>query len=251
MDRRTFLKLTGGSALFIGLQPLLGQDEKQDWMRLALERMKKENKPGVAILVPAEYGAQRELGRKLLALLQTESDDVMEILCEAVFVCVRGEFPGRDGDTAALFDLEGRRIEGLRLDLERFAEQMGGLLHGQRLEERARVLRKDFPMETFEKLGGDLEEADQAAAVLDRHADRFLPLYVWMRIEMKPGIARDRLRAAIRRYFGKGQPDENGPRLPFGTKVVEHRGCGEDPQSKCGRASVSGPAKKFLQFAAK
>lgn len=256
LNRRDFLKAAGGFGLVLGLpSTLLGQDPEPEWFGKALARMKRENKPGVALAVPKDPQARRSLSRNLLALVQTENTDVRMILAEAVFVGLGAkEFDriGRDGETAVLIDTEGRRIEGIAFgafdQAPKFVEAFAKLLHGAgdaRLNERADAILQAAPADVRQALADlavdDLETADRAEAVLHRHAAAIVPLLV------RESRKKPRARAVVLRYFADLSEKEPG-RLPYGVRVGEHYGCTEDSQAKCGRSSVPSHGRKFLEF---
>lgn len=247
MNRRDFLKTAGGVAAILGLPSLaLGQDDSPEWLRQALARMKKENKFGLAIRVPADYDQRFELSRKLLELLRSEKDEMVELLSSSVLVCLGGKsFPGRDGEALALLDLDGKRVDGAK------SLEFPTLLTDDRIRERAEAIRKTVDVsKTLEALEGDLEEAAAATAKLEKLAPAIAPLLVYEHRQSK-GEVRDRLMAVLQRYVAEFEGKEPGPRLPFGVECKDHTGCSEEPYSKCGRSSMPQPARKFLEFLAK
>jgi hypothetical protein len=265
IDRRGFLKTLAGVPLVLGLPSLLRGQDKVDgpaWFGKALERMKKENKPGVVIAIPEDRPERFNLGIALARLIEQGDEGVHEILCEAVFVCASAKLvrDAREGETVIVIDVDGRRVEGAKLDLKDFTKILQPLLHGEkneRLRERAGAIRKktdEKVLAALKRIDSDSgDERDEATALLEKNAEGIVALLVFERLTAEEPERRARLRTVIKHHFETFDTKKPGPQLPYGTELRERTGCGDDSDTpvKCGMGSVPENGRKFLRFVTK
>lgn len=183
LPRRDFLKQTTTAILGLSLVDSLAADEKTpvkvDWLKLARERMEREVKPGVILVVPPRQRVEvkpdakielpqpfcttsMQLAEQLAALLGTTGDpesnppypgdrSARVIFCQAVFVCLPFEqakelHPDLTPGTAALLlGVNGQLVDTLKAEPELFGQdfvpKMTRFLHGANGERLAATLR--------------------------------------------------------------------------------------------------------------
>jgi len=264
LARRAFL----ATPLVFGLRELLAQDPKwePDWFRKARERMARTNRSGVVLVVPDGQPEREQLGNALQTLLETPSEGLRELFCEAVFVCVTSEVaraclrePG-ERQNRFLLDPQGRRLAAdtvdpeIYLDGQKFLKSFVPLVHGEkgeRLRERAAAIREKLEVGVKKALGRldaeTVDERDEAAALVQKNAETILPLLVETRVVTANEEVRARCRAIVQKHFETAAAP--GPRLPYGTRL-------EDPVVKdsctgCGLVVVRREPRKLLRFLTK
>ena len=285
MDRRTFLSVVAGSPLVFGLRELLAQepspapDATPDWLKTALQRMKKTRRFGVVIVVPAGKEVRTRLGNALVARLPRDiesSPEDVETFVANVFVCLDEARAQRltdgklDGVTRILLDPEGREVEGDQVDLavyedaSKFRESFRRFVDGgdgSRLRNHAKEIEKSIPadihkaievisrpprrMETEEAI----EELQEAMALVRIRADSIAPWLTHLsRLkENEKTFLQTRLRTIAWDLYLKASAVQPATCLPYGVKFEALPL--EDPCPPCGRSSIpTGPALKFLSF---
>ncbi len=276
-SRREFLIQAGGCSLILGF-PLLGcrpQDvlpRSSQWLDLALQRMRADRKPGIALRVPENPAAREALAGSLVQLMDSRDDDVREIFAQAVFVCLgAGEFDRLSSEDVALIDESGGRVDGISFesfaDPAAFVAAFRGLLHGDRLAKNAERIRKT----TFKGLVEAVErlDSDESMELVSRHADTIVPLLVYTRLTTKSPEVRSRLRSILNAYYDRIDLTTPGPRLPFGAaaraQVFHGVGCGGHmewegepcdrcdatkgmPMPACGMMVAMPSSRRFLKF---
>lgn len=268
-DRRTFLFRTGSAAAVFGL-PSLGchATRRPQALKEALQRMRAENKPGIAIRLSADPATRHLPGHALLYHLNHEEADSRETFAESVFVCLdsavlqdhlRGVDPAH---SIVLFDTGGYAYAGVRHDFakdwEHFMPRVRALIHGPgnaRLQARAEAIRKaadPSAVEALDRLGG---EADQETLL--RHAPTIAPLLVHARLVAADKARQEALRDVIEKYYDSVGTLTAGPKLPYG---VESRpgssGCGDDcdeagPRNygvACGMGFAGPKTRSFVRY---
>ncbi|MBY0525742.1 MAG: hypothetical protein K2R98_20220 [Gemmataceae bacterium] len=167
--RRQFLKDSAAATLILGL-PFLSSGAESDssprWADLleqARERMKREVKLGVLIVIPSRLDEVRKLQNDLSRFIGghhptcglyptrerpgespavgTAEADAQALLCQAVFVCLpaaeaRKAFPESKADAAVLLvGLDGKIADSLKAEMDVFGkgfkEKLTELLHGK------------------------------------------------------------------------------------------------------------------------
>lgn len=264
MDRRTFL----AAPLVFGLRELLAQDAKgePDWYRKARERMARTNRYGVVLVVPDSQPEREQLGNALQTLLESPSEGLRELFCEAVFVCVTGEVaraclrePG-ERHNRYLLDPAGKRLAAdtldpaVALDWQKFLKSFLPLVHGERgerLRDRAAAIREKLDAgvkKALARLDAEtVEERDEAAALVQKHAETILPLLVETRVTTRNEEVRARCRAILQKHFDSAAVP--GPRLPYGTRLEEP--VVKDNCPACGLVVVRSEPRKLLRFLTK
>jgi hypothetical protein len=208
LGRRDFLKQGASAGLVLGFpfwpatadEPAKPAAPRPDFLALARERMRQENKPGIILIIPDEVHEAAALGDKLSILIgltdaarklhaqpvrfkggapPTAADGVktaQRLFCQAVFVCLRRDevkriYPELGRISAAvLLDLDGKPIAQLAgaddLFGEGFAAKMGAFLHGdkgERLAEMVKVQRTVLGADAcrrFDKAVKDVDSDD-------------------------------------------------------------------------------------------
>lgn len=277
-SRREFLVQAGGCSLILGF-PLLGCRTQEVppkaslWLDRALQRMRAERKPGIAIRVPDGPAERETLAVSLVQLIDSRDEDVREIFCESVFVCLgSNEFDRLSNGQVALIDESGHRVEGVSFDAfgdnSAFLDAFRRLLHGERIAKNAERIRKT----TFKGLVEALErlDADGSMELVSRHADTIVPLLVYTRLASTNPEDQARLRSILNAYFDRIDIRTPGPRLPYGAaaraQVVHGGGCGghlaweDEPCASCDKSEIytvtilcgmmvaSPSSRRFLKF---
>lgn len=272
MDRRTFLSIVAGSPLVFGLRELLAQDPddpRPGYFRDALSRMKHLDFPGIVLLIPNSRKERDRLGAALCERLNGDSALVRQILTSCVLICLpAGIVPlsPEDKSNRLLLDAGGGKIAGDVLDLStvedpaKFVESFHRFLHGEkgeRLEARAGKARAAATPQVLEALKDlESEEAavrEKATAIITRDAVELQPLLVHRMKGQESTELGLRLKNILEKLYTGSAEKAPGPRLPFGTRIVEvwqpvEDGRGHDPCPGCGMAAPLMRHKKFLRF---
>jgi len=289
-NRRTFLIQSGATVGVVGLGYLLwdrrapaggpGDTGKPPVARQpsglvkeALQRMKAENKPGIAVRIPADPRLRHWPGHLLIGLLNDYDQRDFGLFAESVYVCLEGPalqagIRGADPSHAlVLFDASGRAVAGVPFDYqledawEKFAPLLTSLLHGEgdgRLRARAESARRRADPGVIEAVDRLSTEADHDLAV--RHARTIGPLLVFEHLNAIDVAREQALERVIRQYVQTASGTSPGPRLPFGVEAEKFKGgcggdfCEEQPKSTmrlggaCGMAIVGPDARSFLRY---
>ena len=263
LTRRDFL---AASSVIAGFH-LLGCDEPgvvvvvgdapctvAPWVKLALDRMKREERPGLFLRVPSSTSDREALGQALLNAIDLERSEARVIFVEAVVVCVDARTYAQlfrtapPGEQVALVSPAGIRVDGIARLPSDAVLALGDLLHGPedaRLEERAKALRGTLPsvaLTAVERV--DVDE-------IPHHLPAAAPLVA---IAFRKGDAqrRERLDIALRRWLQ--DPEFHDVDLPYG---VEGRrpeitsSCGGGGclfTGACGMACIPDRAREFIRF---
>lgn len=256
IPRRTFLVQAGAAAAALGC-PQDPPPEKPKVLADALERMRTENRPGVALRLTTD--ARRHVpGHALVYFLNKDQADLREMFAEIVFVCLESNVIQahlKNADPAATllaFDEQGRVDDQMKVDLsegfERFPAAVLKLVHGPddaRLKKRAEALREKLGqsfVDALARLGPDDVEN------LHRVAARIVPLLVNERKTATDPLRQDALRRLI---------DKQTPLLPYGIRTeAERGGCGDECQERaanavsvaCGMAFPAKNSRSFLRY---
>lgn len=206
LPRREFLKQSAAASVILGF-PFLHTSaqvpkngSQADFMKLAQERMKQENKPGIAIVVPPNPEAAELLGEQLARLIGvsgplTQVDREVRgkgihlfpigggdaathrLFCQAVFVCQATDPPPQPGPaikpevSLVLMGENGWPQERVTIGLDQFGKDFTStvtqLLHGEKGERLALTVKAQRAA-----LGAEAcAKFDKALAQLD--ADEF------------------------------------------------------------------------------
>lgn len=286
-DRRAFLIQSASVAGVLGLGYLLGETPPAEGrpadtgrgpvekpvsplLRAALDRMAAENKPGIAVRIPAEAGRRHDPGHSLVYALNGDSIDVHELFAEAVIVCLESdllqkELRGAEGSPSmVLFDVRRQVVAGWREpithDWRSVPKALTALLHGedgQRLRVRAESVRSNSDaavQAAFDRLDGR-----EDLALLEERVATLVSLLVY---ERRQPTTLERRKSAItgilRRYIDRSNVQTPGPRLPFGLEAAAGRGgcgdsCAEREESKrvavpCGMARMGADIREFVRY---
>jgi hypothetical protein len=225
----------------------------------ALERMRKENKPGIALRLSSDLQS-RHPGQDLEALLNREKSEYREMFAEIVFVCLQSpvlqaHLKGADpGHSLVLFDVEGRAEAGMAFtyseDCDRFARAALDLAHGPNLERLKRradeILRKADPatIEALSRLGN--AEGDRApdSVVLFQEVPRIAPLLVFRRLEATSAPLKEWLGGILDFYVGYSSPAP----LPYGVELAAQKQVDRDPCPTCGMAFIQPASRTFVKY---
>lgn len=264
IGRRAFL----ATPLVFGLRELLAQDTKwePDWYRKARERMRQTGRYGVVIVVPDGLPEREKLGNALQNLLEDPAEGLRELFCEAVFVCVTSEVaraclrePG-ERHNRFLLDPAGKRLAAdtvdpaVFLESQKFLKSFLPLVHGgrgERLRDRAAAIRatlEDPLKKALTRLDAEtVDERDEAAALVQKHAETILPLLVETRVTTANEEVRARCRAILQKHFESAAVP--GPRLPYGARLEEP--VVKDNCPACGLVVIRTEPRKLLRFLTK
>jgi hypothetical protein len=240
-------------------------------MSRALERMKRERKPGVVLVVPKEPERAAALSDSLTALVLSRRAEAHQVLCEAVYVClpaadVAKRFPRREpGWTAILLDETGRQIAGdvLAFD-DTFAAQFSELLHGPHgrlLRERAAAHRKAMGPErcaTFDRLVTALSHdnpktREWATDQLGSFSPTASAALAEAARTTDSAEARLRLKGVFTRQYLAAAYDQPGPRAVLGaewTQEVRQVRVEREPAPcmECGMARAPARSRSFIRL---
>jgi hypothetical protein len=264
LTRREFVRQSTAVTLLLGF-PLLDQAAEPDkhydeLLGLAKERMKKENKPAVVIVFPADRERLRSLENDLarlvgghhpecglfpkgrgdeVPLLGTGSPEAQLLLLQAVFVCLPAAqaakaFPEVKTDTAVLLlGLDGKVAASFvpKLDGNDFQPPLAELIYGKDGERLAAAVRtqraalgKDLSAR-FDAAIRDLQSdqfASRQAAVrqLEELAPRATALLAEVYRGRRPLEMTRRLAQIVNGLFAPAPADKPSLRLPYGTHWV-------------------------------
>jgi hypothetical protein len=244
----------------------------------ALERMRSENKVGIALRIPTNPDRRHDPGHALEAVIEVERPEARDALSEVVVVCL--ESPVLDSHLASvnpahdliLFDGDLRAVAGKPFN---FRENWNGLSaallslahgpDGSRLEQRANEIRaKADPsiLATLDRLGTKDGDPNADTAVLVREAPRIAPLLIHTLTKAPTGARQQALRNVIDTYVASSKPPSPGPKQLFGVEMGPFRGgCGDDPCREhvvresdksisvaCGMARVTPNTRSFVKY---
>jgi hypothetical protein len=216
LTRRLFLRQGTAAAAILGM-PLLANGAEKDkspppWAELleqARERMKRESKPGIVIVIPPQPEVTAKLQNDLSRFVgghhpacglfppkdkPADSPDVgtaeaeaQVLLCQAVFVCLPAEearkaFPAMKGDDAVLLlGLDGKLAGSLTADPDLFGkdlkQKLTDLLHGKdgkSLAATIRAQREALGKDLCARLDASLEDIKSNDFAVRRAATRQL-----------------------------------------------------------------------------
>ena len=203
--------------------------------------------------LPFEHPPSRFLVHVQL-LLESQRYEVMELIMEATWVCLRRDQIGAAaGENVVLLDGKGRRAAGVMVDLSdpaEFATRVRHLLRGNgQAERRAQAAITPATDRALRQLSS-ATPAERAAAKqllikrFDRHRAAILEAHTrFADATMRAGI-REVVTSAHQRARAPGM---TGP-LPFGAEVADR--AVYDPCPPCGMARVPAASRKLLSFLA-
>jgi hypothetical protein len=288
MNRRTFLIQSGSAIGVLGLGYLLVEppegptpspgDAKPPshrkpptaLLKAALERMAREQKPGIAIRIPKNPDRRHTAGHTLLYYLNQMDSGSLRLFAQTVVICLESaafddEFAGANPKhEIILFDASRRAESGIAFDFEQgwqgFVPALLALVQGdgdRRLSARAASIREKSPAELMEALDRLSTEAERAQVAAQ--ASRMAPLLVYEELQPTQEFRRKALGEILRQYVESASPTDPGPRLPFGIQAGAARGgCGDSCQERpephmvaaCGMARVRPSDRDFVRYLA-
>jgi hypothetical protein len=247
--------------------------------KLARARMRRNLRPGLVIVVPAEAGPRQQLaddlgvllgghamagrGRARLVPEASRAPGIDLLLTEAVVMCLpvafaRAAFPGMGDRTAVLLlSPEGARVAELASAPDLFqgdaVARLTELLHGpgdQRLEEITRLQREALGRDLAARIDTALvdlasatyRERERATALLQSHAPRITSVLVHAVRQPRPLEAKRRLERLLAAVL---RPADAAEALPFGVAFERQH---FDPCPGCGRAIISEDSARFLRL---
>jgi hypothetical protein len=291
IDRRTLLKRAAAASLILGFPFLAAAEEKaaepercrtpdlargvepfapadpapgspvavDAVLRQAAGRMRREGKPGVVLLAPADAGPAAALARQLEGLIHSDSSAVHQAFCEAVFLCLpaseAGRFAGRRAEWGlVLVDADHKAVDGLALEVkEDFGAKVLALLHGPdggRLRTAAAAQREALDVAARDGIDGalaDLSHRDyrKREAAADRLADvapRAMAVLAEAVGRAESPEALRGLQATFTRLFRAAAVRD---RAPYGTAWVEEQ---VDPCPACGMSRLPPRSRTYLRL---
>ena len=263
MNRRSFLAQAAAAPLVFGLSEALGQEHRRDpeWYRRALDRMKRTDRHGIVLVVPADSRKRRDFGEALHGLLNGPRTDAQALFTEAVFICLTPELadgrvrPAGGRENRFLLDPRGRRIAADRIetiaDPAKFVASFESFLHGrtgERLAAHARLIEGrlgDGVKRAIRRLDADsIEEREAAAARVLKEADSIIPYLAHLGRTERSLERRQRCRDLIGIHFRSLA----AKRMPYGTHPVAQV---IDPCPGCGLGFAPRQSRHFLSFLTK
>lgn len=265
MNRRTFLAT---APAFLGLREILAADETPGWYRAALDRMRRTGRSGVVLVAPNDPKMRRRWGSALWALAADNNPGAHELLCEAVFICVRRDRAGEGN--CFLLDPDGKRVETTNVPIEtmedpgRFTATFRRLIRGRhdaRLPRLAAEIKERLSREVavaVNRLDADSPaERDDAFGTVRKNADAMIPYLAHLGATGRSAELRGRARDVILDYYRATKENKTGPRLPYGCELPKFvSSCGtlvpdDGPRMACGLGSVPQKVRKFVRLLAK
>lgn len=245
----------------------------------ALERMRAENKPGVAVRIPENPEKRHNPGHGLVLALNQDHAETRGLFSEVVVVCLESRVlqshlasANPDFDLV-LFNEEGRAEAGQPFNYEEnwhgLSAAILNLAHGPggaRLKQRAAAIRKKADpgiLAALDRLGSNPRELDADKALLLPEAPRIMALLVQALDEARTPARHNALRDVIDTSFASSTPSAPGPKLPFGMELGPFQGgCGDDPcreqapprkrdyyiSVSCGMARVTPNSRSFIRY---
>ena|SRR5258706_4865050 len=297
IPRRTFLLQTGTAVAGLsalgcdGATPSPGKGQgaapappgpppkKPQTLIDALERMRSENKPGVAVRILENPEKRHNPGHGLVHTLNQDRPDTRGLFSEVVVVCLESRVlqihiasanPNHD---LVLFSKDGLAEAGRPFNYE--ADWNGltaailGLAHGPemaRLKLRAAAIRSTTNpdiLAALDRLGSNPGELDADKALLLPESPRIMALLVQALDQARTPARYRALQDVIDKSYAASPPSAPGPKLPFGMELGPFEGgCGEDPcreqapPSKsdyvmviaCGMARIMPNSRSFVRY---
>lgn len=293
LPRRTFL-LQAGTAV-AGLSalgcndseaiPLLLQagtpPKKPQVLVDALERMKAENKAGVAVRIPENGKMRHYAGHDVAYALNMDQVEVRDAFTEVVVVCLESSVietfisSSYSNHELVLFNEESRAEAGRPFNFQEnwadLPKAIADLAHGpdgSRLKRRAEAIRQKAEpgiQAAVDRVGTNPDTLEVDKAALLKEASRIMALLIHSLREAKAAPRQQALRAVIDASYAASKPGDTGPKLPFGMELGPAQGgCGGDscqeqaPEEKmsrvlvaCGMARVKPNDRSFLRYLTK
>lgn len=244
----------------------------------ALERMRAEKKPGVAVRIPEIPEKRHNPGHGLVHALNQDRPDTRRLFSEVIVVCLESRVlqshiasanPNHD---LVLFNEDGRAEAGRPFNCEEdwngLTAAILGLAHGPdmvRLKQRAAVIRSTANpdiLAALDRLGSNPGELDADKALLLPEAPRIMALLVQALDQARTPTRHNALQDVIDKSFASSTSSAPGPRLPFGMELGPFEGgCGDDPcreqaprkrdyyiSVSCGMARVTPISRSFVRY---
>jgi hypothetical protein len=289
-NRRAFLIQSGSALGVLGLGYLLWEDAAPPpripgdsgrppvarpptgLLKAALERMRAESKPGIALRIPSDKANRHEPGHAIVHLLNQMDPGSIRLFAQAVIVClesavVEEQLAGAGpSHNLILFDGSRRAVAGLAFDYQHFwqgfAPELLGLVQGKdegRLRSQAESIRRATPSPVIDALERLDSEGDRKVVAL--HAPRIAPLLVYEEMQPNQEYRKKALTEILRQYVESASPTAPGPRLPFGVEAsADAGGCGDDCHERsdeqrrrvvaCGMGRVGPNVRSFIRYLA-
>ena len=231
----------------------------------ALDRMNKDARPGVVLVVPADQEQFATWASALMGLLFTSDDATLHrLMVEAVYCCVPEKeateaFTERKPEwNVLLLGVDGNLVTGDALPPaelnEKFVSTVKTLVrgeNGERVEPLATLQRKLLGKrasaaadEAIKKLGAaKAEDREAATKELEEIAHRSTALLLQAHDDATDPEVAARIDAVLDHLFVTAPPDKPGPRLPYGIQWQEVY---RDPCLGCGMGYLPDKSRRFL-----
>ena len=263
LNRRTFITQAAAAPLVFGLSEALGQGRSTTptWYGQALDRMKKTDRHGIVLIVPADPRKRRDFGEALHRLLEGRHADVQALFNEAVFICLTPEIatgrvrPAGGRENRILLDPTGKRVAADQVesfvDPSKFVASFEPFLHGkagERLAVHARRIEARLGADVkraIRRLDADtIEDREEAAGLILKKADSLIPYLAHLGRTEGNLERRQRCRDLIGLHFRSLA----AKRMPYGTNPVAQY---IDPCPGCGMAIAPRRSRHFLSILTK